>query len=263
MLAESSEELPVLLKEIPFGKCLSLLRKSVGCDGERSKYLDLLTVSVLNGARPINEIIYLKKTDIDRLEPMSRKIIEQNSDPNREYVFDLRQSYHTPRQIYSSVTDGIREVFEGKVSVPGMDADKMACSLWAACAMRSGASASEALAMTEGVAPYSVPAFCEPASIGAVDKAEWIKPVNQLLASDLLRWFAMHLRKGVSFDSLRREISEKIRPIPELFYPCETITKFVGNKKTVTDHPVISQTAFFKSHPENVMPMCQLPRKSD
>lgn len=259
ILDDSAFTLPPLLKDVPFAHSLKLLRRAIGGSAqETDTCMNLLAVSVLGGGVPVESLVGLKKNEVDGFDYLSRKVMERNISANRDYVFDLRQSYHTPRQIYAQVTSALRQAFGAKVAIEDMDADMMARSLWAACAMRSGATASEALAMTGGSAPYAVPAFCEASGSLRAEKPMWVKTVNQLLTSEMPRWYAMHIRKGVSFDTLRVEISEKVRPVPELFYPCETITKFTGSKKTVTDHPVISQTAFFKSHPEGVMPMFAL-----
>ena len=102
---------------------------------------------------------------------------------------------------------------------------------------------------------YAVPEFCHKAAIHPDNKDWWINTVNATLLHDMPQWYAMHLRKGVTFEDVRKDILDKVRPIPELFYPCETIVRLTGNRKNVDEQPFIAKTVFFKSHPENERPM--------
>ncbi|MDE6337376.1 MAG: hypothetical protein K2L34_12480, partial [Muribaculaceae bacterium] len=153
------------------------------------------------------------------------------------------------------------------------DADDLAGSIWVALAIKSGATASEALACQTASAPYALPKFCD--SIYAEDRSKnvtgegdksmadinenikglWERSVTTMLTSDLPRWYAMHLRKGVSYDELRKEIAEGIHPAPELFYPSETIKKRIGSRTVIDDKPFITSTVFFKTYPEKILPM--------
>ncbi|WP_354666019.1 phage integrase SAM-like domain-containing protein [Muribaculum intestinale] len=255
LLAESKHDLPELLTESVFAHCLGILRDILKNPGSKGVCGDMLVFALLNGAMPLGAVAVLKKGDVVKYDEVSRSILERNQSPRREFVFDLKQSYRTVRQIHSAVTEGLKGLFGGQFAASGLDPDDLARSMWAACAMRCGSTASEASGCVGGAAPYAIPPFCAPAVNASENKQLWIRSVNSMLIHELPKWYAMHLRRGVRFDDLRSEISEKIRPVPELFYPCEAIRKHMGNRTIVEDRPFISQTAFFKCHPERVMPM--------
>ncbi|MDE5883235.1 MAG: phage integrase SAM-like domain-containing protein [Muribaculaceae bacterium] len=323
--------------------------------GGEGKYEDMLLFSLLNGAMSLRDVAMLRKGDVPRYNEISRGIAERNMAPKRDFVFDLRQSYATPKQIYKAVSEGLKRSYLQVVNnfsilksdnhlasgLGTFDADTLARSIWVACAVKSGATVSEALACVDGSAEYAVPDFFakgmqlagdasseaadgmqgaltkqgtlakrrkggEKASVkskedlkgvssnsvedleGAFEadlrnlqnghlkdvqarefregqkddlvtaeenKKLWDKTVNAVLTHEMPRWYAMHLRKGVDYDELRKDINESIRPVPELFYPSETIKKRVGNKTVIDEKPFISHTVFFKSYPEKILPM--------
>ena len=239
-------------------KLILVLRDILKKQSDFDVYEDLLLFSLVNGALPVEEVAMIKKGDTDKYNnEVSRLIITRNQSPRREYVFDLRQSYATPRQIRSAIAEGLKLLWE-KIDIPA-DADPHDAvrSLWAACAIQSGATASEALGRLQGPAPYSLPEFCIPAD-DIPDIRLWDNAVHSMIAHELPVWYAMHLRKGVDFDDLRKEIADRVRPIPELFYPSETVKRRVGNRTVIEEHPFISRTAFFKSRQENILPMFAL-----
>ena len=258
LLTESDSQFPELMNERTFNNSLGLLRGIVRRSDYYNVYEDLFLFSMLNGAMPLCEVAKLRKEDVAEFGNMSKIILERNVSPNRTYIFDLRQSYRTERQLYSAISDGLATVLERVLGKKEIDADSFMRSLWVMCAIRSGATASEALGCVGGDAPQSIPSFCLSAETTTDDKRQWIEAVNQVILSKMPKWYAMQLRRGVRFEELRKYISEKIRPIPEFFYPYETIIRRIGNKKVVEDHPIISQTAFFKTYPEDVLPMFSL-----
>ena len=244
--------------KIQNSKLILVLRDILKKQSDLNVYEDLLLFSLVNGALPLEGVAMIKKGDTDKYNnEVSRLIITRNQSPRREYVFDLRQSYATPRQIRSAIAEGLKPLWE-KIEIPvNADPDDAVRSLWAACAIQSGATASEALGRLQGPAPYSLPEFCIPAN-DIPDTRLWDNAVHSMIAHELPVWYAMHLRKGVDFDDLRKEIANRVRPVPELFYPSETVRRRVGNKTVFEEHPFISRTAFFKTRQENILPMFAL-----
>ncbi len=257
-LATWTAELPPLMKEQTFTACIGIIKHTIKDDAAGDPVKDLMVASLLNGAMPIGEIAALKKGDVADCDETSQDILNRNASPARNYVFDLRQSYLTPRQIHSMVSEKLRTLFGRYVGSADFDADRLVRSLWVACAIRNGATVSEALGCIGGYAPYIAPEFCRPSADAAAGKPLWVRAVNSALTQDMPKWYAMRLRKGVKFDQLLTEIAAKVRPVPEFFYPCETLTRHIGTRKVVEDHPFISQTAFFRSYPERVLPMFHL-----
>ena len=213
---------------------------------------DVLLLSLLNGAMPIEEVMMLKKSDEDRLSDVSYTIIHRNVNPRRDFIFNLRQSYKTPKQLLRAVSEKLLPRygrFAGSNSIDRSSGHSAASGrlgnlvrdMWIAIAMKSGATHFEAMQMLDNP--------------DAPARESWIRTVNSVLTHDMPRWYAMHLRRGVDFEELRKDIAEEIRPVPELFYPGETIRKRVGNKMVLDDKPFISNTVFFRSFPDRVQPM--------
>ncbi|WP_285827960.1 hypothetical protein [Bacteroides acidifaciens] len=257
-LTESQGQLPALMNERTFNNCLGLLRRIAKKSDYHNIYEDLLLFSMLNGAMSFDAIIGLKKEDVLTFDKVSRVILERNVSPVRRYVFDLKQSYRTEKQIHAAIADGLATVFERGMGIKYIHPDNFVRSMWATCAVRRGAMASESLGCVGGDASYGIPSFCKAVGVMAEKKQLWVESVNQIILHKMPKWYAMHLRRGVKFEDIRKYLSERFRPVPEFFYPYETITRRIGNKKVAEDHPIISQTAFFKTHPEDVLPMFSL-----
>ncbi len=249
--------LPLLLDGSVFENTLSLLRSALKehVDSKYNVFHDIVLFSMLNGALSLDKIAHLRKENLRDYDGYSLSILMRNVSNRRDYIFDLRQSMLTSRQLKSAISSGVFSAFKSGFEKSGFDPDEFVRSLWTACAIRSGLLASEALGYVGGSASYSIPGFCTPASVSADGKDAWISTVNAMLTSEMPKWYVMQMRRGVSYDELRKEICDKIRPCPVLYYPCETILKERGNKKVSEERPFISRTVFFRSYPENVMPM--------
>lgn len=271
-LADDRRPLPPLMREDVFDRCLAILRESLKPGDGRRVATDMLLCSLLLGARPIADLAKMRKDEaLQTVDEPLRTVLDYNLAPKRRFVFDLRQSYLTPAQIYKEVAKSLTELFRPVTGLTAVDPDTLSASLWAACAIRCGATASEALSLLGRPAPYALPSFIKdiiggPAAAGpssseskaseaAAPVAEWQRAVAALLAQGMPRWFAMHIRKGVDFADLRRDIAEAVHPAPELYYPCETIRRRLGRRTVVEDHPFIASTAFFRTRQELIMPM--------
>lgn len=253
ILAESSFTLPLLMNGDVYNRILTTLRRAANSPGASGVCSDMLLFSLLNGAIPMQDVADMKTADITSYTGFSRTLLERNCDNRRRFVFDLKQSYRTDRQIQTFVADEMRRLL-GHAVQP----DDFARSMWAAIAVRNGAAASEALVCTGGAAPYAIPPFGTPSAVSPTHKMQWMRTVEAILSYEKPKWYAMRLRPGVDFDTLKKEISDRVRPMPELFYPCETIKRQIGKKTVIAEHPFISGTVFFRTHPEAVLPMFRI-----
>ena len=252
-LSGSSFSLPLLMIGDVYNHILSTLRNSAKIHGENLIYCDMLLFSLLNGVMPMKDIALMKVDDVVAYAGFSRTLLERNCDSRRRFVFDLKQSYRTERQVQVAISDGMKSLF-GRA----FKADDFVKSMWVAIAIHNGAAPSEALACVGGEAHYAVPSFCSPVSVSRMHKMQWERTVEAILSYERPKWYAMRLRKGVNFDILKKEISDKVRPLPELFYPCETIKRQIGKKTVMEEQPFIANTVFFRTHPEAVLPMFRI-----
>ena len=71
------------------------------------------------------------------------------------------------------ISSGVRSVFKSHIDELEFEPDEFVRSMWVACVVRSGLSASEALGYVGDSAPYSIPEFCTPASV-----PKWVNKYN-------------------------------------------------------------------------------------
>lgn len=256
-LVDCKDNLPPLLNNADYQAVVGQLRKALAQADGNNPIEDVVLFSLLNGAMPLNEVALLKVDSLDAYDGISRTILERNVDRKRKYVFNLNQSALTPNQLEKSLSSGSEQLFGKYLKIESFDADEFVRSLWVAIAIHNGLSASEALALAGGSARYAVMLFNAPMAEPAAEtaKKQWIKTVNAVLSHDMPRWYALRLRKGTDYDELKKEINRKIKPSPELFYPCEKIVKKTHNRRVIGEQPYITNTVFFKTFPECVQPM--------
>ena len=248
-MSEAGFSVPVLIEGGIADRLLVALRKTA----ERTPIDDLITFALLNGPMPLSQAIRLRRSDLgEGLDAASQAIVDRNVSPQRKYVFPLMQSYHTPAQIAAGVSARLARLAP---ELTGLDPEAVVASLFAALAMRGGATASQALALTGGSAPYAIPAFVKAAALPAGTAAELRENVATMLSPESPRWYALHMRRGVTFDDLSREIAARVNPTPELFYPCHTIKTKAGHRLRPTTRPILAGTVFFRTRPADIRPM--------
>lgn len=251
----SAPATPPLLQERVFNIFLTLFQAWLKGVGTPDVYRDIVLVSLMQGCLPLRDVAMIRKDSVYGFSGLTAMLLERNISTKRGYVFDLRQSYQTPRQVEKGISDTLLDKFGKYVGVEGFDADELIRSIWVAMAMRCGATASVAFGCVEGAAGYSVPDFVSPSPEDRFDSDRWGRAVGMLLEQDAPRWYAMQMRRGVSFEELQKEIAAEIRPMPTLFYPCQNIARNAHNRRVLKTQPFITQTVFFRMSPDGVLPM--------
>lgn len=269
-----------LLNPTTFEQTLAAQRATAGEEKTTDIYADMLLLATLQRGTSLTALASLTKEDTRQYKGLAAYITGRNADSRRKYIFDIKQSYQTPRQIATEAGQRLRDTFPAITGITATNGsgnkstslfDTLSASLWTAYAMRSGATASEA---TASITPdntarplYTIPAYRTDddasgdsyiaAQTSSIHEAAgtWQQAVETLLSRDLPGWYAMRLRRGVRFDDFRRELYDRLTSVPELFYPVETIRKHLGGKTKIVEHPFISGIVFFKTHPENILPM--------
>ncbi len=246
---------PPLVTERIFTDCLSKLQAWLKGLRPTGVAEDILTVSLLGGGIPVNQLIELRKADVSSYSGKTKQILERNLSTTRDYVFDLRQSYQTLRQIRKKLVDDLSATFADITGKNDTDIDALVSSIWVALAIRCGATASEALACAPGSAPYVIPDFITAPEPNSAARSRCTKAVATLLTRNTAHWYALHMRTGVTFEQLQTDIAADIKPAPTLFYPCRTISRNLRNRKVIAEQPYIDRTVFFRTAPEAVQPM--------
>ncbi len=246
---------PFFITERHFQQLQRLLNTG---DNPGSHVADIILLSLANGCLAAEEIALLKKENIDGLSARCATIARRNTDPARKYIFPLRQTALTPRQLKESVDAGIRRFLATAGLPTSMSAMETIRSVWAYIAMRGGALPSDVAAALGG-APAGMPllSLCTPQAPDDSLKESLSEMVADIISGDPLHWFAMSLRPRVRFEDLLRRFSLEAGRIrqPEMFYPCEEIARRIGRRLVWQEKPVISDIVFFKSRMTDIYPM--------
>ncbi len=243
-----ADDIPV--SDATFNRLVGLFRSATDSnpDKENAIPLDLLILSLSNGAMPLCETAVLKMGGGIQIID-NQEITKRNTSPRRKYLFNLRQSELTTRQLSKLVDREVAKILQPLFGQPIDRADRYIQAIWANIAMRCGATASTALGCLKDPLPGILPAFCLSALTDDTRRLTYCRAVADALTSNPIRWHAMHLRPKVKFeDVLKRIASPEFTGLrPEFFYPCESIRKRIGKKTVFENQPLISGIVFFRS----------------
>lgn len=219
---------------------------------------DVILFSLLNGAMNIADVARLTKDGYHGGSEEALAVVGRNASPTRrKYIFDLRQSSMTPKQLEELVAKKTLELLRDKVSPRLTDTRSAILSMWVELAMRGGATASMALGCHPSFTSVCLPAFAGKSAVEESLKAEIIKSVASEVISNPLRWYAMRLRSRVTVEDIEKSITETALPWKpaETFYPMEAITKASGKKRQTVRQPYICDVLFFKSRVTDILPL--------
>lgn len=160
-----------MISEEDFGRMQKVTKSAPLQKGETSIATDLLLMSLLQGSRPIADLIELRRetkpenTDFDiyniseynpEIADEIEALIERQSDPRRKYIFDLNQSRLTPRQREKKGNGMILDLLRLR-NVPLYGGIRATIdSYWAYAALRGGATPADILSILRYV-PEGVP----------------------------------------------------------------------------------------------------------
>ena len=219
---------------------------------------------------------FMVKSDVHRssLKPQRSK-----------YLFPLRQSSRTPKQLQSHINNIVNALFKRARLPQATDPYQTVEALWAYAALRAGIPAADLVAYL-GHAPLGLPVLklsvvsyklsesvdrAAGLSQGETNSGLWplasgdLAAVGKVFLENPPRWYAMALRPGVRFTQLchriqllssaRKDVSltpplgGRGASIPEvqLFYPCEEIARAIGKKIVTRQRPFIHSVVFFRA----------------
>ena len=209
---------------------------------------DVAVFAILAGGLSPEQIARYRKDDYTGDNPVLKAIIARHSRPRNKYLFPLRQSERTPRQMSESL-HGISASAFGTTDAPS------AADIWSMAAYDCGIPAPEILACT-GEAPAHNPVYAlvHPAQLDAAAKERILARVAEALTSNPVQWHAMQFRPGVSYDSVMHRIAMAANEftLAETYYPCSEIARRTGKKLVCRTRPVIPGLLFFKMRRSDV-----------
>lgn len=245
-------------------KLLSLAQPR-GIARETSPFLDLFLITITSTPRPITGWARLKSSETASLPVPVRNIVGKWIEPKRSYVFPLEQSKKTANQLRRHLESNIAGLLHLHGIPMAGDAENTAQLYRAIANMENGAAAGDAFSTTlPGFdARQTIYQLCQSISDRSENQiAATASNVESLLEAEGEQWFAMHMRQGVRFDSLKMRLSQtdgkKRFADVKLFYPMEEIARKVKNKILYKEVPVLPRIVFFRTLRHNVSPLFTL-----
>lgn len=251
------------IDEEVFERVLELTKSASRLEGELGVAADIMLYSLINGCMPLMEVAMLTR---DRVAPdeESRAIAARRlGKSNRKYVFPLRQSVTTPRQVSLHVQQLLAALFRSRRLPVADNAFDIIESLWAYAALRLNIPPADILAHI-GHVPAALPIL---RLLNVADKAApqqsilnskfsiLNSEIAKLFLSNPFGWYALNMRPGIKFPMLDLRIKAQKTHIPPLtlFYPCEEIARVIKKKVVLKSRPVIPQVVFFRTRATDVV----------
>lgn len=227
---------------------------------EVAMYVDIFAAALISGCKSAGDIAWLKKDELSELPSQAISILERYVEPGRKYVLPLQQSKFTERQMEKHLDDKILELFKSRgIPVIGNLRETLR-SYWSFAAIKCGYGPAHIRAVL-GRLPLALPGM-KPVGFAAEEISESdIRSITTTVGEAFLfnpvGWYAMKLRKRVTFEELQRRVGElepSLRPL-ELFYPVRETVRMMGGKRVVLRQPLMPDTVFFKSRQIDILPL--------
>lgn len=225
--------------------------------GERGRLLDILILQILEGGMDFVRIAALKKDNLEALTPEGRDIATRNCAAERRYVFALRQSERTPRQMYVYLEKRMELLLADIGLRPSMHIEDTAKNIWIRLALETGADVS-AVATEAGTIPPDNPYLRFAVPTHNHNPFGIRQQVSASLLDNPMHWYALRMRPGRRMSQLLETISPghvAARHITDTYYPCEEISKRVNRKITHEKHPFIPSVLFFRTRASEIVPL--------
>ena len=264
-----------------FARALRLTKHAPRLIADDYVAADLVIWSLTHVLRPLDSIALLKREDISPSAPLHEVIdtiiSRQCGNARRKYIFPLRQSERTPKQLVKHIARIVNALFKRARLPQATDPFQTVEALWAYAALRTGVPAS-VLVSHLGPTPLGLPVLrlsrreaerqSAPEDLDSVAsqdsrlKTEDLAAIGRVFLDNPPRWYAMSLRPGVRFTQVCRRIqllsktsssqdsrlkTQDFLSDIELFYPCEEIARAIGKKIVIRERPFIHSVVFFRA----------------
>ncbi|MCM1355082.1 MAG: hypothetical protein NC212_01585 [Staphylococcus sp.] len=241
-----------------FGRLRKLVASDPATESDRQLAVDLVLFSIYMGGLTFEELAAYRKPEVISGCEAIDSIVSRYSRPRNKYLFPLRQSERTPRQM----TEHLKMLFTlalGRVGVKlSSIPSETARTLWGFVALHCGIAPS-VVAGCMGRVPHGNPvfSFVIPADVTPEARREVMDRVISALVANPSQWYAMQFRPHVSFDDVieraRRCGVEKL--LETRFYPMEEIARRVGHKLVFENKPVVPGLLFFRCKVSDLTPL--------
>jgi len=230
-----------------FNKIQKIVRADYSRLTNKQLAKDLVLFAVYNGGMAFEQIAYFRKDEYKGDNEHILDIVNRYSRPRNKYLFPLGQIHSTPRQM----TRLLEALFNTVLSDAGIKLSPKttdtALDIWCMTAMTCGIAASEIAACAgPRIGSNVITAFAGPSAVDGQRAAEIRNRVIATLTDNPLRWYAMHFRRNVDYETVMARLKEKGIILADTYYPMEEILHKTGHKKVFESRPVISWLMFFR-----------------
>ena len=203
---------------------------------------DITIFAILAGGIGFDEIATYGKDDYTGDDPTLKAMIARYSKPRNKYLFPLRQSERTTRQMHEYVNTLFSATMRINRALTPAD-------VWSTIAYDCGISPEDIMSCT-GLIPAANPAFAlTHASTSDSDRrAAIIRRVSDMLTCNPTNWYALQMRQGTDYDDVARriEVSNGEFQVEDIYYPCREIARRTGRKLISENKPVVAGLMFVK-----------------
>lgn len=232
---------------------------------------DLRKAAVIAGGISMERAARLRRDDLDAYPAELAEVTAPYADARRRYLFPLRQSAYTPRQLAMRISlslESCGDTLLRQAPAPALE--------WFMTALRCGATPSEAL-LTSGRNPLrhtqeaDILSLLDAAAPAIAPDPEAPMRLRRLVAeatvADPLRWYALRLRRGADIDSLRQRIDrcadngETSLDPAEIFYPMRPVAHRTPHGIRHGEEALIPDILFVRTRVSRLQPL--LARVSD
>lgn len=234
-----------------------LLEQSTLLRGELRLAADILRLCLLTAMSPAKAAM-LRTDSIDNLADISNEaadIAGEHVDGRRKYIFPLRQSELTPRQLEKRLHGLLARLLMSRGLPYAQTSEATTEAYWTAAALNAGI-AGTSIRSVLGHTPSSALLLdmCQEENLDRDAFRQTIESVARTFLPERPQWFAMRLRRGVKFDTVEARLQTLDAEVaaPEIFYPCNEIAKRVGRRMITDRQPVIPDIVFFRCRRSNV-----------
>lgn len=203
---------------------------------------DITLFAILAGGISFDEIAAFEKDNYTGDDPTFMALVARYSKPRNKYLFPLRQSERTSRQLREYVNTLFSATIHVHRSLTPAD-------IWSTIAYDCGISPEEIMSCT-GKIPATNPAFALTGASPADsdNRAAILRRVSDTLTSNPSNWYALQMRHGTDYDDIARRIEAHTGrfSIEETYYPCREIARRTGRKFISENKPVVAGLMFVK-----------------
>lgn len=219
--------------------------------------IDITVFAILNGGLSSEETARFRKDDYSGPNEVLQAIVKKYSTPKNKYLFPLRQSERTAKQL----KEHIRALFSTALSHVGIKSgpisDLTASDIWAMAAVRCDIPIRIVISCARHSLRHNAAfSIVRPEPTDDTYREEVRLRVADALTQNPIHWHAMQLRPSVSYEMVTQRINTVGKDIlTDIYYPMQEIAKKIGHKVIFARRPVISGLVYFKCHITDIAPL--------